>query len=76
LLDGQRFDMIFVDGMHEYEAFTADWSFAITKAPRILCHDYCDLHPGVQRAVNELKAQGVADWECRDTFAAATLRAQ
>lgn len=76
LLEGKRFDVVFVDGMHEYEAFTADWDFAVTKAPHILCHDYCDQHPGVQRAVNELKAQGVADWECRDTFAAATLLTQ
>lgn len=74
LIEGQMFDMAFVDGMHEYESVTNDWYFAMGHTRRILLHDYVDYHPGCVRAINELmELIPCTNWETGGTFAAATI---
>jgi predicted O-methyltransferase YrrM len=57
LLAGKGFDLIFIDGAHDYESVRADIKFAFSaiRSGGIICgHDYqIDAH-GVLRAVNEL----------------------
>lgn len=73
LVSGRQWDMVFIDGMHEYAQVKTDWEFVRTLSKRFLFHDYCKLHPGVVKLVDEVKASINAEWECRDTFAAATM---
>jgi hypothetical protein len=74
LVAGQQWDMIFIDGMHEYEPVKTDWQFCRSLSKRILFHDYCDLHKGVVKLVDEVRQEvKAARWECRDTFAALTV---
>lgn len=73
LVAGRRFDMVFIDGLHEYERVSRDWKFCRGLSDRILFHDYCPAHPGVVRLVDELKAETDARWDCRDTCAAMAL---
>jgi len=52
--EGQKYDMVFIDGEHTYEGVKADINAWRDKAVRVLCgHDYCDAWPGVKKAVNE-----------------------
>jgi hypothetical protein len=53
--NGERPSMIFIDADHAYEQVKEDIQTAINlKIPIIAGHDYCDLHPGVKRAVDEI----------------------
>jgi hypothetical protein len=46
--------LVFIDADHTYEATLSDIRQARRIGSRIICgHDYCDLHPGVIRAVDE-----------------------
>ncbi len=46
--------LVFIDADHTYEATLADIRQAQRIGARIICgHDYCDIHPGVMRAVDE-----------------------
>lgn len=47
--------MVFIDGDHTYQAVYEDLSRAIKAGIPVLSgHDYAEVHPGVQRAVDEL----------------------
>jgi hypothetical protein len=51
---GGRPSMIFIDANHSYESVKGDIQWALKQGiPIIAGHDYCDLHPGVIRAVDE-----------------------
>jgi len=53
-LSGKKFDLIFLDGGHEYEEIKADIMAWRPLAKKILAgHDY-NMFPGVTRAVNEI----------------------
>lgn len=73
LLKGQTFDMIFIDGNHEYEYIRADILAYRSLVRGLLCgHDYHRKSwPGVFKAVNELipnRQQGPgAIWHCQIT---------
>lgn len=50
---GKTFDMVFLDGGHQYDEFKADLEAWMKLTKKIICgHDY-NLFPGVTRAVNE-----------------------
>jgi predicted O-methyltransferase YrrM len=52
--EGERPAMVFIDADHTYEGVKEDISWAVRKGvPIIAGHDYSDLWPGVQRAVDE-----------------------
>ena len=72
-LRGRTFDLVFIDGLHEYEPVKQDWEFAETLTRHILMHDYCPMHRGVMQLVEELKKRGDISWETGSTFAAAQL---
>jgi len=57
LLAGKEFDLIFIDGAHDYPSVRVDIiiAFSAIKAGGIICgHDYHSQGHGVVRAVNEL----------------------
>ncbi len=62
----QKFDMVFIDGDHSYEAVKSDIDYAVTnmnfQSGGILAfHDYhSQKDPGVTKAVDELLARGVS----------------
>ena len=62
LLKDEKFDMIFIDGEHSYEAVKEDIGLWQGRAKKILCgHDYCPPWPPVMQAVDESIAKdGVA----------------
>lgn len=74
MVSGQNFDLIFIDGAHDYDSVRHDIlvSLAALKPGGILCgHDYHSMGHGVRRAVDELvgyihsiKVKGTID----DTF--------
>ncbi len=52
---GARPSMVFIDADHSYESVMEDISWSVEmKTPIISGHDYCDLHPQVVQAVNEV----------------------
>jgi autotransporter strand-loop-strand O-heptosyltransferase len=52
--EGQKFDMVFIDAEHSYEAVKKDIKAWKSKAKLLICgHDYSDDWPGVKRAVHE-----------------------
>jgi hypothetical protein len=53
-LNGDRFDMGFIDATHDYENMKADLEAWLPKVKKLICgHDYSPGWPGVVRAVNE-----------------------
>lgn len=64
ILKDEKFDMIFIDSEHTYEAVKEDIALWQGKAKKILCgHDFCDPWPPVKRAVDEsLVKDGVAGY--------------
>jgi predicted O-methyltransferase YrrM len=57
LLAGKEFDLIFIDGAHDYMSVRTDIiiAFSAIKAGGIICgHDHHSSAPGVMRAVSEL----------------------
>jgi hypothetical protein len=53
--NGERPSMVFIDADHSYESVKEDIYNAISlRIPIIAGHDYCELHPGVTRAVDEI----------------------
>lgn len=55
--EGKRFDLIFIDGGHEYEQVKADieaWRPVLNTSGMMCGHDFTGKHPGVYRAVREL----------------------
>ncbi|HEX4416202.1 MAG TPA: class I SAM-dependent methyltransferase [Lacipirellulaceae bacterium] len=52
--EGPAPSMVFLDAIHDYEATKADIEWAKKADAKIIAgHDYCDLFPGVIRAVDE-----------------------
>lgn len=52
---GEIPSMVFIDADHSYESVKEDINNAINlKIPIIAGHDYCELHSGVRRAVDEI----------------------
>ena len=60
-------DLLFVDGDHTYEGAASDltrWSPLVRPGGHVVLHDavdtggYGNVYPGIQRAVDELVAQG------------------
>jgi len=65
LLKQQKFDMIFIDADHAYEAISSDLDCWTENATKIICgHDYEHRdYPGVKKAVDErFKIDGVIDF--------------
>jgi predicted O-methyltransferase YrrM len=60
-LGDTKFDMIFIDGSHDYDSVKEDISLWKNNAKGLLCgHDFCSSWPGVCAAVDEsLKKDGV-----------------
>lgn len=57
-----RIDVAFIDGDHSYLGVTQDLALAIDLGhvgTALLCHDVCDLFPGVVSAVGSLVSSGV-----------------
>jgi glycosyltransferase involved in cell wall biosynthesis len=53
-LNGDKFEMVFIDASHDYEDVKADLRGWKDKATRLICgHDYNQSWPGVVRAVKE-----------------------
>lgn len=53
-MNGDTFDMIFIDASHKYEDVKMDLQLWKTKATKIICgHDYNPSWPGVVKAVKE-----------------------
>ncbi len=53
-LNGDRFDMVFIDASHDYHDVKADIRAWLPRAKKIIAgHDYCDGWQGVKKAVNE-----------------------
>ncbi len=53
-LNGDRFDMVFIDAGHTYEEVKSDIEAWLPKCDKyIVGHDYSDEFPGVKQAVNE-----------------------
>jgi hypothetical protein len=64
---GEAPSLVFIDADHSYEATLSDIREARRIGTRIICgHDYCDLHPGVVRAVDE---SGGAERLCGSVWA-------
>lgn len=54
VLKDEKFDMIFIDGDHSYQAVKDDIAMWKDKAKTLLCgHDYCLPWPSVMKAVDE-----------------------
>lgn len=52
--EGKKPSMVFIDADHQYESVKADIAWAVKLGiPIIAGHDYCELHSGVIRAVDE-----------------------
>lgn len=48
------FDVIYIDGAHDYYNVKLDISLWKDRATKFICgHDYCNKFPGVKKAVNE-----------------------
>lgn len=51
---GGRPALVFIDAAHDYVSVLEDIAWSRSVGARVICgHDYSDLWPGVQRAVNE-----------------------
>ena len=68
-LNGEMFDMVFIDASHEYEDVKADIEAWLPKCKKFIAgHDYYDGHPGVKKAVDEfaknrtVKVKGTVWW--------------
>lgn len=52
---GERPSMVFIDADHSYEGVMVDIEWAKNVGvPIISGHDYCDMHPGIKHAVDEV----------------------
>jgi len=57
---GEKPAMVFIDADHTYEGVKTDIAWARkTRVPIISGHDYCDVHPGVRRAVDEAFGENI-----------------
>ena len=53
-LNGQKFDMVFIDGDHSYAAVKADIDTWLPRCTKLICgHDYDNDYPDVKKAVLE-----------------------
>jgi hypothetical protein len=52
----ERFDLVFIDGAHDYAQAGADWALARRLADRWVLHDTTQFS-GLQRLVNEIRAE-------------------
>lgn len=68
-----KFDLVFIDGDHEYEAVKLDIAFAVehlNEGGKVAFHDYrSPVDPGVTRAVDEWAGRGAASEEVVQTVA-------
>ncbi len=65
-LKEKPFELIFIDGDHSFLGFAQDIAFSLALANRnatILCHDVCDLFPGILSIVETLEKAGVIERE-------------
>lgn len=53
LLKDKQFDLIFIDGSHDYEPVKQDISNSMRLSDTIVCHDYGNI-PDVTKAINEI----------------------
>jgi precorrin-6B methylase 2 len=54
-VNGEGFDMVFIDGEHTYENTKADIQAWLPKTRKVICgHDYSEKWPGVIQAVQEI----------------------
>lgn len=61
-LRSRQFDLVFIDGDHSFSGVAQDLAYGIAlTAPQgvVLCHDVCELFPGVLTAVDALIRAGV-----------------
>jgi predicted O-methyltransferase YrrM len=61
-LPQQNFDLVFVDGDHSFLGVTQDLSLSIAllkPGGNLLCHDVCELFPGVEATINLLESLDV-----------------
>lgn len=65
-LYGESFDLVFIDGDHSFLGVTQDIALSIALAApgaTLLCHDVCELFPGVVAAVEALQRANVLKQE-------------
>jgi hypothetical protein len=69
---GEKPSMVFIDAEHSYERVMEDIDWAIKLGiPMIAGHDYCELHPEVVRAVDEVfqnKIKVIGSVWCHDAL--------
>jgi predicted O-methyltransferase YrrM len=64
----QALDLVFVDGDHSFFGATQDLALSIALLKpegKLLCHDVCDLFPGIEATVRILKSLDVIKTEAR-----------
>ena len=58
---GQQFDLVFIDGNHDYEHVKNDTELALSWEPKVIAwHDWNVYNPGVVQFLNEMMENGMA----------------
>lgn len=53
--DGEKYDMVFIDGNHNYEYVKSDFALAQKLSPRVIAfHDFDNGNPGVDKFLEEI----------------------
>lgn len=69
LVEGMRFDVVFVDADHSYENTVKDFEFALRVSDRVIVHDHCEHNRAVLAAVCDLQKTHPGDWHFEGVFA-------